>query len=450
MPFAGGLLVATALATTAAIWSPSATPGLRLASLVAAFVSCGALVWREHRRPTLTTRTLLVASGLVVVAAIAKSPHGSHDLWSYAMYARILVHYRHNPYVQVPAAFPGDPILAHVSPGWRHTGSMYGPGFTTLSAAIACAAQASPVATRLAFQSLSGAGLLVGAIAVARAGAPAWAVAAIAMNPLMLVTIVNGGHIDPVIAALLLASALAVDRGRWALGAVAMAAAVSIKVVMVLPAAALVAWIARRHGVRVATLTGILALGPTALGLALFGGLKTIRPLRSGSRQFSRASLWALLRHVPVLGPHFGIAALATVAAVTAGLVVDRLHASSSRDAIAAGVLGYVLAAAYVLPWYLVWVLPLIAVGTQRWRRLAGLFVYSAALALAFELGRTARSSAVGVALRADIVLIQVGVLAGSAWALWRGAIGLLRRYPNSYSTPDCMLPPADGPPPGR
>jgi hypothetical protein len=382
-----GLFVATAGAIVAVLLAaPSATGS---AFLIVAFVLLGLLVLRERRQSTLPLVLVLTTSALLALVAVARPPQGSHDLWSYAMYGRILVRFHRNPYVTLPAAFPGDPILRHVSVGWRHTASMYAPGFTILCGAIGSVTRSSALATRLVFQGLSAAGFVLCSALLAHSGAQRWVVVAIALNPLLLVTVVNGGHIDPVIAALILLAATAASRQRLLASALLLGAAVSIKLVVVLPAAALIAWTARHRGPRAGALTAVGALGPSFVGVVAFGGRKCLRPLISGSHQFTRASMWALLRHLPVLGAHMNLAALAAVAAVTAALVWASIDLPSPFDAVAAGAVGYALAAAYVLPWYLIWGLPAAALGAQR-RVLLVLLAYTSALAAAFAYRPTA------------------------------------------------------------
>ncbi|MEY2474375.1 MAG: hypothetical protein QOK28_3704 [Actinomycetota bacterium] len=418
------LLLGTSLATVATLLAPPSAPEVRASLLIVAFALFGALVLRERRRPTLGVATVLLTSGLVTIVAVARPPYGSHDLWSYATYGRILVRYHRNPYATLPAAFPRDPIARHVARGWRHTASMYGPGFTLLCSAIVGVTRTSVVATRLAFQALSAGAFALCCAVIARAGAPRWTVVAIALNPLLLVTVVNGGHVDPLIAVLLVVGAIAVDRRRLAIGALAFGVAVGIKLVVVLPAAALTAWVARHHGRRAALLTAFASFAPAAIGVLAFGGLRSLHPLLGGSHQYTRASMWALLRHVPLLGAHVSVAALVSVAAVTAALFTAVLDLASPVDAVAVGAIGYVVAAAYVLPWYLMWGLPVAALSTRR-VRFAMLLGYTAALAAAFEARPVAHPDGLELFLRASVTCTEVALIGVCASILARWGLML-------------------------
>src|SRR5205807_6182249 len=91
--------------------------------------------------------------------AVALAPTGSRDVWSYAAYGREVAIYHESPYVHRPAEHPADPIVERVSPGWRHTRSVYGPVFVGLASAIALATS-NPLILRLTFQFLAAAALL--------------------------------------------------------------------------------------------------------------------------------------------------------------------------------------------------------------------------------------------------------------------------------------------------
>src|SRR4051795_8332078 len=95
-----------------------------------------ALLDAERAGDTVGIRRVAWSGAVVLVAAILVAPHDSNDLWSYAMYGRILSVHHASPWIVTPAHFPGDPFLAHVARGWRHTTSIYGPVFELLAASI--------------------------------------------------------------------------------------------------------------------------------------------------------------------------------------------------------------------------------------------------------------------------------------------------------------------------
>src|SRR5437899_1346598 len=132
-PVRVALLIATAGATaTLLIASPSARAELIIPLLVVGLAALAALVALERRAPMLSRSLVLGVAAGTAALAVARPPHGSLDLWSYAMYGRIAAVHHANPYVMRPSAFSTDRFLAFVRPGWRNTRSVYGPLFTGL------------------------------------------------------------------------------------------------------------------------------------------------------------------------------------------------------------------------------------------------------------------------------------------------------------------------------
>lgn len=360
-----GLVAVAAGATTGLLLSPFGAPADRTGPLTAlACAALAVLVVVEARHPLLGPGPLAAVAGGLLVLAVAVPPRTSHDLWAYAMYGRIVAVHHADPYRTRPSAFPEDPALRRVDPGWRESRSVYGPAFTGMSAAVARAAGGSALAARVAYQAM--AALATGAVlaALARQRRTA-AMAAIGLHPLVVVSLVNGGHNDALVGLLLLVAAWAVVRPRPVVAGLAAAAAVMIKVVALLPAIALIAWLLRRHGVRVAASAGGALGGAVALGYAAVGGPAALRPLAAAAGQVSRASAW----HPLSLQNHHGLHAMALIGllvAVPAALVTLARLGGTPAAAAAAGITPYLLAAPYVLPWYFAWVLPVAAFSDDR------------------------------------------------------------------------------------
>jgi hypothetical protein len=102
-------------------------------------------------------------------------------------------------------------------------------------------------------------------------------------------------------------------------------------------------------------------------GFAVFGGMAPVHSLLAASSHVSRPNLWRLVLAAgrlggrPVARSSIGLASLVLVAAVTAVLVRPRLRDEHAAGVLAAGAAGYLFAAAYVLPWYVMWALPVAA-----------------------------------------------------------------------------------------
>src|SRR5262249_2641881 len=114
-----------------------------------------------------------------------------------------------NPYVAAPSRFAADPFTVAASPQWVRASTVYGPAFTLLSAGIARAWSGSPAATIAVFKLLAGFCML-GAVAILAlwpSERRAFAVAAVGLNPVVVVHAVGGGHNDALVALLLVAAA---------------------------------------------------------------------------------------------------------------------------------------------------------------------------------------------------------------------------------------------------
>jgi hypothetical protein len=339
--------------------SPYGTEADRTVPLTAlACASLAVLVVAEIRRPLLGAVPLAVVAGALLIVAVVFPPRTSHDLWSYAMYGRITATHHADPYRTTPASFPHDPALPRVDPAWRHQRSVYGPIFTGASALIARVTD-RPVPTRVIYQAW--AALAIGAVVLtlARRGRSA-AVAAVGLHPLVVVQLVNAGHNDALIGVLLVGAAAAARARRPGWVGIALALAVGTKAVALLPAVALLAWVWRAHGTRVAAWAGASMSAIVAVAYGVAGGLSALRPLASAASFVSRASIWRLLdvsssRGIARLGLMVGLVLIPALVLSTARLRM------SAEAAAAASALVYLLAAPYVLPWYFAWAIPLVA-----------------------------------------------------------------------------------------
>ena len=219
------------------------------------------------------------------------------------------------------------------------------------------------------------------------------AMAFLAVNPLTVIAVVNGGHNDALIGLALLGGVLLVvaKRPGWA-GAV-MALGALVKIAALLPVAAVGVWVWRRRGNRPALALPAPPEASSVAGLLLAGGPVALRPLRDAALRFTNGSVWAAPRRwlaSALTGPgrdaveatRLSGRILSTLALVCAvGLIVLVLR-SVQRPGVAqvvgVSVLAYMLVGAYVLPWYLAWSLPALAL-TWRWP-LAWLAVAQAAI----------------------------------------------------------------------
>jgi hypothetical protein len=134
-------------------------------------------------------------------------PLSSTDMLDYAIYGRMAA-LGHSPYVMTPAqlAASGDPVGRFDPSSWRHSNSVYGPLGTWSEEAASLLAGPSMARTVFWIKVWNALAFLAVALALDRllrfqAAARARAHLLWSVNPLMLWSIMGGGHIDGLAAA---------------------------------------------------------------------------------------------------------------------------------------------------------------------------------------------------------------------------------------------------------
>jgi len=364
-----------------------------LAGLVGAFL----LLVREAWSGRVALLPVVAAAGVSVALAIAGPLVLSRDVYSYAAYGRIAAIHGSNPYEQTPADFSEDPFTPLVSDEWKRTRSVYGPVFTLASAGIARGWSSSPAGTILAFKLLAGTsvmiamGLAASACGVLRPGRAPLAAAIVGLNPVIVVHTVGGGHNDAVVAALLAGALVVAVRGRRrrttervgpgglvATGLLTLAALV--KVVAALPLVLWVWWAVRssrtdKRGRIAATHLSLAAAIAVAVTAPFFAGWRTITAIADlASRQGWASGARLVARGAEALGRavggEVGASALRTTAygAFLACFAIILIRwarrARPSTDVWelwGPSLLLFALAAPYLLPWYVAWFVPFLA-----------------------------------------------------------------------------------------
>jgi ABC-type amino acid transport substrate-binding protein len=336
--------------------------------------------------PRVGRRVVWIAIG-VFVAGFALAPVLlSHDVYSYLDYARLGVVHGLDPYVHPPAAAPSDPIYPRVE--WTEATSAYGPLFTLATYPLAWLPVEAAVAALKALAALSVLvlALLVARLAPQRGVDPVFAAAFVALNPLVLVHVVGGAHNDglAMLPATLALAALLSAREATAGAALLAAVAIKVSAAVVAPFALIAA------GRRVSSLptgrerptrrrfrpVGRFALGAlaAALGLAaaawLAFGWDWLSAFGLAGENQGRTSYMS----VPITAARLtGLdpdAVRATALALYAGLVACLLlwtwRGGDWLRAAAWASFALLLATSWLLPWYLVWALPLAALSRDR------------------------------------------------------------------------------------
>jgi hypothetical protein len=369
---------------------------LLLAGVAVALAAYWWMVTAEARRPTLTLRAVVVAVAVVIGVAVTTVPRQSGDLWSYAMYGRIVAVHHASPYRHVPDEYPSDPMLRLVSPAWQHTGSVYGPAFVAFSAGVAPLAGDSATRTRLLYQATAALAVAGALVLVWRRTRSAAAIAWLGLNPVVGLQLVNGGRNDALIGLGVLGAILLMEREKLRASGLVTAAVTTIKATGVLAGAGLAVWTWRRRGLRRAAVFAAVTAVTVVGAYIAAGGTVALGPLRHAATQLSRGSVWSAL-------PRLGLPEISTTAAmvVTAAVVVACLWRYTKDDPAEAGIAGpvaFLLAAPFVLPGYLGWVLP--GAALQHDGRTARIIALQATLLVgAYEIFRTPMSGPVGDAL---------------------------------------------------
>ena len=356
---------------------PDGSLGANQVLLALGYSALGVVVWRELRERRLDRRLVLGLSGGLLVLAVVMPPTQSGDVWAYAMYGRIVSHHHASPYTHAAADYPRDPAAARVDRVWRKTKSVYGPGFTWLSAAGMWVVGSSRLAARLFFQIVAAIAIGVVLFLIDRRARDPLALACVGLNPVIVLGVVNNAHNDALVGLAVLGAVLLVLSGRPVAAGLAGAAGALVKLSTLLPMAAVGWWLWRRRGWRPAAALGVAMLLTVALAFSLSGGRTPLRPLRAAGEQFTGGSIWngpqrwvaraktdaGVPKHAAHAQARAEVArwAALAVAALVMLLVWRRLRAATPASAAGAAVLGFMLGAGYVYPWYAAWSLPTLA-----------------------------------------------------------------------------------------
>lgn len=332
----------------------------------------------------------------------------SQDVFSYISYARLEVVHSLSPYTHSPDAVPSDAAFAFA--GSKDFSSAYGPIFTLATYPLA------KLSVPVAFWILKAVAAIasLGVIALAwrcaeRLGRdPVFVALAIGLNPLVLVHVVGGAHNDALVVLLLVGAVLAcveatqmpaVERGRSRLSGFLGSIATGIKVSAGLVLPFLVLGTKRRAAVVAGAVAGALAI--VTVSLIAFGG-DALDALGLIGENQERTSRWSL--------PQRSADGIANLFGTSAGSVIDYTRAAfglafaalvalllyrtwkaptgSSYWITAAGwaTLGLLMASAWLVPWYAIWLLPFAALSASRPLLIATLVLCAYMLVIAVPL----------------------------------------------------------------
>jgi alpha-1,6-mannosyltransferase len=328
--------------------------------------------------------SLRLVAGLVVfvhVALLFVPLLFSRDVYSYAYYGRIAGVYGGNPYVETPLDHSGDLLWGYVGPKWVDTPAVYGPAWTSLSAGLSRFLP-KPVDHVEAYRflaivaSLATCAALVWVMRMRWPGRAAFALVAFGANPVVLFHSIASGHNDLLLALAVVVALGLVLRDRPLPAVAVLTLGALVKASAVIPLVLLIVWYVggRPSGERRRALA-------TSAGLA--GGLAFAFSLPYLQLQDPTLGMLTLAGHEGWLAPSMalnhlldfvsfhtlgwvarvGFAGLLLVSLIGIGREVWRRAPDRSVGALAAAwgwsLLLLALLGPVLLPWYVVWALPL-------------------------------------------------------------------------------------------
>jgi alpha-1,6-mannosyltransferase len=334
-----------------------------------------------------STGSIVGGAILGLVAAFALAPVLlSHDVYSYVDYARLGVVHGLNPYLHSPAAVPFDPAYGKVT--WIDATSAYGPLFTLATYPLAGLPVATAVAVLkvLAALSVLGIAVLVARLAPARGVSPLGAAAFVALNPLVLIHVVGGAHNDGPAMLLATVAVAATLSGIEAGAGAAFIAAFAIKAPAAVAAPfALISAVRIRHspqwrGVNIGyafaeggsrfmlgAAGAVLAIGVAAYAAFGWHWLDALGLAGENQDRTSHMSIpIAFARLTGLDATAVRVGALALYAAAFTYLLTWTWRGNDWLRAAAWASFALLLATAWLLPWYLIWTLPLVALSRDR------------------------------------------------------------------------------------
>jgi alpha-1,6-mannosyltransferase len=344
--------------------------GVLLGLLTACYLAVTALAGSLTKRAAIGSIVLLH-----VLFAIAP-PLLSSDIFNYVGYARLEVVHHINAYEFPLLIRPTDEIYRYV--GWPANTTAYGPLFTMMSLPLGLIGSTAAVWVVKATAALSSLGCvaLVWSCAKRLGRDPVAAALFVGLNPLLLVFAVGGGHNDLVMMLLALAGVTLLLAGRRA-GMVGLVAAAAVK----LSAGILIPFAILGSRQRWRSLLVVLAASALALiGAVLVFGLHllTIREVLGKDSQLATPNNVPgfLFNDVLGLGLSQGLQAGVGMAVLAVALVFLLVRVYRGGDWLAAAgwaTFAVLASTTWLLPWYIVWWLPLAALLRSSSQRIAAM-----------------------------------------------------------------------------
>jgi hypothetical protein len=327
----------------------------------------------------ISARAALIAVVATHALFLLAPPLLSQDVFSYIAYARLGVEHDLNPYEHAPADAPGDAVYPYA--GSKTATSAYGPVFTLLTYPLA------GVGVPTAFWILK----LAAALASLALVLVVWRTAErldrdprapalfVGLNPLTLVHVVGGAHNEAYVVLVSMAGVLA-----WVTGRAATAGAVTAFAAGVKASAGLVVPFLLAAGSTRRVLAGAAAAG-VAIFVAAFAGFgaDALDALGLLSDNQERTSRWSFpYKTAELLGAVLPgdrldyrdpvrAAYAVGFAAAALWLLAKTMRGGDPIRMAGWATFALLIASAWLVPWYALWLLPLAALASDRRLELA-------------------------------------------------------------------------------
>jgi len=261
------------------------------------------MLWANSRGWSPSPRKVFLTAAGAIAVLVNITPVGSGDVASYAVYGRIAA-LGQNPYVFRPDMLPGgknNPYTMIVGIKWQGTVSDYGPvaTWTHLAAALVGGERAWLTIWMLMIM-MAAAFLATGYILIRSAENPVRAALLWVANPILIMELVMGGHLDALLALVAIAAVVLARRCLriWhevGIGVlVGIAGGIKINAAFVAVAIA-IPLIHDRAWARLARIGAVA--GVTTFCLYAFSyGLTVLKPLRDASSLVISPTLWRLVQ----------------------------------------------------------------------------------------------------------------------------------------------------------
>jgi alpha-1,6-mannosyltransferase len=364
---------------------PFGVTGLDLGEVGVIAVLCAmfaAYVVAAQAADRLSPRAVLMTIAGLHALVLLAPPLLSTDMFSYASYGRMGALYGTNPYLHGPHAIALDPVFPYVGAKWSYIPTTYGPVFTALSYVLA---PLSIAATVLAYKAIAVLASLVTIALVWNAARlrgvdPVKGVALVGLNPLLVMYGVGGGHNDLLEIAVMMGALYLVlqHRERPAGALTAIATGIKLTGGLLLPFA-LAGGTRRRAGNPRRDLLIGAAVTAAVLGvltLVLFGtsSAQMFGSLQQAQSQGDWHSIPGFITSrvgLGTIGHLTGLALGVVFLGILCWLVwktwrgeIDWIHGAAWAT------VALLVTANSLLPWYVAWLLPLVALSSDRrlWR----------------------------------------------------------------------------------